>query len=202
MSCQIKHLRADDPLVRLQRDFAGQRQPGDIVPELSAAIRLTLAFTLALAGCVAQPPDRIAAFRPKGAPIYSAAAFDVGRITGEWQQVASYAAGPGPGCAPGRAAFGQGPVGLQLTARLCLNGTERVVSGPVQMVGPGRLSVPGMADWWVIWVDSGYRTLAIGTPDGSFGFVLDRGRAPPDRLSAAAEIFDFNGYPKSRFTPF
>ena len=159
-------------------------------------------MALGLAACMAPPPDRIAAFRPKNAPIYSAATFDAGRIEGNWQQVAAFSTGQGPGCAPGAAEFRQGPSGMQLSARLCLNGAERVVSGPVRLVGPGRLAVPGMADWWVIWVDSGYRTLAIGTPDGTFGFVLDRGRTPPDRLAAAAEIFDFNGYPKGRFTPF
>lgn len=166
--------------------------------------RLTLApiLCLVLGACVAGPPDQIAAFRPNGAPIYSAAAFDARRIEGKWQQVAAFTAGNGPGCAPGAAEFRQGPTGMQLTARLCLNGSERVVSGPVKVAGPGRLSVPGMADWWVIWVDSGYRTLAIGTPDGTFGFVLDRGRIGPDRLAAAAEIFDFNGYPKGRFAPF
>ena len=165
-------------------------------------LRLAGLLCLCLAACVAPAPDRIAAFRPKGAPIYSAAAFDASRITGTWQQVAAFTAGSGPGCPPGAAEFRQGPTGMQLIARLCLNGAERVVSGPVQLAGPGRLSVPGMADWWVIWVDSGYRTLAIGTPDGTFGFVLDRGRIGPDRLAAAAEIFDFNGYPKGRFAPF
>ncbi|MFZ1481687.1 MAG: lipocalin, partial [Paracoccaceae bacterium] len=70
------------------------------------------------------------------------------------------------------------------------------------VTGPGRLAVSDMADWWVIWVDSGYRTLAIATPDGSFGFVLDRGRIGADRLAAAAEVFDFNGYVRGRLQPF
>ena len=36
-------------------------------------------------------------------------------------------------------------------------------------------------------VDSGYRTMAIGTPSGRFGMILDRGAIPPDRLTAARE---------------
>lgn len=91
---------------------------------------------------------------------------------------------------------------LDVSGRLCLNGQVVPVAGTVAMTGPGRLAVPGMADWWVLWVDSGYRTLALGTPDGRFGFVLDRGRIGPDRLTAAAEIFDFNGYSKARLMPF
>ena len=80
--------------------------------------------------------------------------------------------------------------------------TVSQVAGSTSMVGPGPIAVPGMADWWVLSVDSGYRTLAIGTSDGTFGFVLDRGRTPPDRLSAAAEIFDFNGYDVSRLVAY
>lgn len=165
--------------------------------------RLTpLALVAALAGCVAGGPERIAAFRPQGAPIWSAAAFDATRIEGRWQQVAAFSAGAGPGCAPGGAEVTRGAGGLTIAARLCLNGTEVAVDGPLRVAGPGRLAVPGMADWWVIWVDSGYRTLAVATPDGTFGFVLDRGRIGPDRLAAAAEIFDFNGYSRARLQPF
>jgi apolipoprotein D and lipocalin family protein len=92
--------------------------------------------------------------------------------------------------------------GLAVSGQLCLNGQVVSVDGAVEVTGPGRLAVPGMADWWVLWVDSGYRTLALGTPDGRFGFVLDRGRIGPDRLAAAAEIFDFNGYSRARLMPF
>lgn len=68
------------------------------------------------------------------------------------------------------------------------------VAGALIPTGPGRFAVAGMEDWWVLWVDSDYRTLVIGTPSGRFGFVLDRGEIAPDRLTAATEIFDFNGY--------
>ncbi|HOZ34653.1 MAG TPA: lipocalin family protein, partial [Tabrizicola sp.] len=57
-------------------------------------------------------------------------------------------------------------------------------------------------DWWILWVDSGYRTLAIGTPSGRFGFILDRSALPPDRLAAASEVFDFNGYTTAALRPF
>ena len=82
---------------------------------------------------------------------------------------------------------------LRLRGTLCLAGKPQAVSGSAPLVGPGRLRV-GAEEWWVIWVDVGYRTLAIGTPSGRFGIILDRGAIPPDRLNAAREIFDFNGY--------
>jgi apolipoprotein D and lipocalin family protein len=83
---------------------------------------------------------------------------------------------------------------LQLSGSLCLDGAMRAISGVAAPSGPGRLQVKGEEDWWILWVDSGYRTLAIGTPSGRFGFVLDRGAIPADRLTAAREVFDFNGY--------
>lgn len=83
--------------------------------------------------------------------------------------------------------------GLRLEGTLCLAGRAETVNGTAPLVGPGRLRVKG-EDWWVIWVDVGYRTLAIGTPSGRFGIILDRGAIPADRLNAAREIFDFNGY--------
>ncbi len=155
-----------------------------------------------LAGCVQTTATRIEAFRPAKAPIYSAAAFDAARLEGRWQQVAAFTTGAVSDCTAGMATFASGPAGMDLQAQLCLNGQIVTTTGPVTLAGPGRLLVPGMSEWWVLWVDSGYRTLAIGTPDGRFGFVLDRGRIGPDRLAAAAEIFDFNGYGKARLRPF
>lgn len=64
--------------------------------------------------------------------------------------------------------------------------------------GPGRFAI-GDQLWWVLWADADYRTLAIGTPSGQFGLILNRdGALPPDRLRAAREIFDFNGYDIAR----
>ncbi len=73
------------------------------------------------------------------------------------------------------------------------------------MVGPGRLevrlgSVPFIAaDYWVLWVDESYRTAVVGTPNGRAGWILNRDpEIPADRLAAAREILDFNGYDLSR----
>lgn len=153
-----------------------------------------LALCLALAACAA-PPAPQGGFRAPDAPIWSNAQLDQSRLTGRWDQVAGF--GPGD-CRPGGADVSGRPGALQVTARLCLAGREAQISGPLEMTGPGRFRVAGQ-DWWVIWADYDYRTLAIGTPSGAFGFVLNRGGAlPPDRLRAAAEIFDFNGYDVER----
>ena len=165
--------------------------------------RLThIALALVLAAC-ARDAAPGGAFRAPGTPIYSNAAFDFARLPGDWAQVAAFA-NAGNTCSAGRAQIA--PDGT-LRARLCLDGGTAQVQGRITPTGPGRFRVAGAApsplaqDWWIIWVDTGYRTLAIGTPSGEFGFILNRdGPLPADRLTAAAEIFDFNGYDRSRLT--
>ena len=150
-----------------------------------------LALPLILAACMGG--DRSGGtFREAGAPIWSAAAFDAAMITGDWQQVAGFAEAPG-GCHSGAIRFAPVGGGLKLSGSLCLNGKLEKLRGTASASGPGRLIVGG-EEWWILWVDSGYRTMAIGTPSGRFGIVLDRGAIPADRLNAAREIFDFNGY--------
>ena len=152
--------------------------------------RLTLVAALGLAACVAKPVAD-AGFRAAGAPIWSAAAFQPAQVAGVWRQVADFRSFGA--CDAGTVEIVPEGAGLRLTGTLCLAGKAETVSGVAPLIGPGRLRVRG-EDWWVIWVDVGYRTLAIGTPSGRFGFILDRGAIPGDRLNAAREIFDFNGY--------
>jgi apolipoprotein D and lipocalin family protein len=162
--------------------------------------RLILVAFLALSACGAAPTT-VTGFRAVDAPIYSAAALAPARITGDWRQVASFASKAG-GCAAGGLTFTPAAGGLSVSGTLCLDGKPQRIAAIAQPSGPGRFSLAGQEDWWVLWVDSGYRTLAIGTPSGRFGFVLDRGAIPPDRLAAAREVFDFNGYITPALRPF
>jgi apolipoprotein D and lipocalin family protein len=162
--------------------------------------RVILTACLWLAACVGVGREA-PGFRAAGAPIWSAAAFAPAEVSGNWQQVAAFATGP-LGCRGGAVTVDPVPGGFAVTGILCLDGTARKVDALARPIGPGRLSVEGEEDWWVLWVDEGYRTLAVGTPSGRFGFVLDRGRIPQDRLAAAAEIFAFNGYVRGRLQPF
>lgn len=153
---------------------------------------LVAGLVVALAACAPAPPAAVS-FRTVGAPIWSNAQLDAQRLVGRWRQAAAFGPG-GQRCAPGGAEIGGAAGALTLAARLCLSGRDVRLSGPLTDAGPGRFRA-GNQDWWVLWVDTDYRTVAIGTPSGDFGFVLNRdGALPPDRLRAAAEIFDFNGY--------
>jgi apolipoprotein D and lipocalin family protein len=159
-----------------------------------------LAAPLVLSACLGTGA-RDGQFRAETTPIWSAAAFDAAALAGGWQQVAGFATQAG-GCNGGALQFAPDAGGFAVTGSLCLNGKATKINARATPNGPGRLAVSGQEDWWVLWVDSGYRTLAIGTPSGSFGFVLDRGAIPQDRLAAAREVFDFNGYATGALQPF
>lgn len=162
--------------------------------------RLRWLCCLLVAACVAPVAELPGSYRLAGSPIYSSAVLDVARIEGRWVQVAGF--GPeASDCRPGGVDIRKAAAGLQAALRLCLSGVETRASGALQGVGPGRFAlggaaVPGLGEpWWVLWADTDYRTLIIGTPSGRFGFILNRDRVlPQDRLVAAREILDFNGY--------
>ncbi len=164
------------------------------MPKLIAALALAAAALLSACGGKAPAPDH-AAYRNPGAPIWSIAAFDPTRLAGTWTEVAAFAP-EGAACRPGGIEIARTPGELAAKGRLCRSGIPSVHSGALRPTGLGRLTMAGEAEpWWVLWVDTDYRTLVIGTPSGRFGYILNRnGALPPDRMKAAREILDWNGY--------
>jgi apolipoprotein D and lipocalin family protein len=161
-----------------------------------------------LAACAAPAPPS-AGYRDPAKGIYSNAVFQPERLAGRWVQVAEFAPGSAPACAAsGMGITPQSPTRLAVQADLCLGGKPMRYNGEAEVTGPGRVTLLGAdpaglgAEWWVLWVDDGYRTLVVGTPSGQFGMILNRDAAlPPDRLAAAREILDWNGYDLSRLRP-
>ena len=169
---------------------------------------MSLLPVLLLAACSAAAPPPAEGFRDRTKPIYSNAVYDPGRIAGDWVQVAAFARGEGPGCAPGRVQVEGTAQALTGAGALCLDGARLAFSGALEPAGPGRVR-PAEAegvlaqDWWLLWVDVDYRTLVVGTPSGAFGFILDRsGGLPADRMTAAREVLDWNGYDLGRLKGF
>ncbi|MFT6451892.1 MAG: apolipoprotein D and lipocalin family protein [Halocynthiibacter sp.] len=145
---------------------------------------------LFLAACTA--PQVGPSYRAAGAQISSSTSFDPARFSGRWYEVAGFHQG---GCAVGAVTFTVQKTGdMVITEGPCSQAKPRQRLAKIS--GPGRLAPnDASAPLWVLWIDSGYRTAVIGTPDGSFGYVLNRTRKiPQDRLNAAREILDFNGY--------
>lgn len=158
-------------------------------------LRAALLVLLAACARTPVPAPQTEVFRDRQVPIWSNAGFDVSGLSGRWTQVATF----GAACAPGALTFSPGRV----EGALCLNGQTRRINGPFGVTGPSRLLPAGEAEpWWILWIDYDRRSMAIGTPSGRFGFVLDRtGTIPPDRMKAADEIFEWNGYDTSRLRP-
>ena len=164
---------------------------------------LLAAAAALLAACVQQTPARGPSWRNTGTEIYSNAVLDMAGLKGEWQQVATFAETPETsGCKPGKVRFGVPQGGaVPVQADLCLNGARQTYAGQAALPVPGRM-IPAAAGtgsigqpWWIIWADVNLRTLVIGTPSGEMGFILNRGGdLPADRLTAAREILDWNGY--------
>lgn len=151
---------------------------------MSAMKRLAL-LALLLAACAPKPVAE-AVYRDMSRQVYSMAAFDASRIEGNWVQVAGF----GNACAGGEM-----QIGAVTRYALCLpTGVKNGQGGMVAKV-PGRFDLPGVGPFWVLWTDIDNRTMVIGAPSGRYGLILNRdANIPADRLKAARDILQFNGY--------
>ncbi|KJZ19674.1 lipocalin family protein [Loktanella sp. S4079] len=158
---------------------------------------------LMLAACTPAP-----VYRDPTVTISSQALFDPARYAGLWHEVARFPNAFERDCVTATAEYGLRADGLLSVLNICrsADGTEiSRINGNAEITGPGRLvvrfdSVPFVAaDYWVLWVDEGYRTAVVGSPNGKTGWILNRDpEIPPDRLRAAREVLEFNGYDLSQ----
>lgn len=140
-------------------------------------------------------------YRDSSVGMTSMAVFDPERYAGLWYEVASFPTPFQRGCTNTQADYALEDDGTIGVRNACFkNGALSVIEGSATVAGPGRLKVrldgvPFAADYWVLWVDEGYRTAVVGTPSGRAGWVLNREPSiPADRLAAAEEVLRFNGY--------
>lgn len=148
----------------------------------------------AVAACTPVVEPRTS-YRDANVPITSVALFDPAQFAGHWEVIASYQGGT---CGLDVVAATAGV--LDLAQRGC---SGDVSHSAAQVSGPGRYTpkdgVNKDIEHWVMWVDQTYRTAVIGTVGGEFGMILNRGRdIPADRMAAAREILDWNGYDLSQ----
>jgi apolipoprotein D and lipocalin family protein len=147
-----------------------------------------MAATLALAGCAPVPEAASVSYRDSAVGISSTLRFDLVRFQGDWVVRASYPID----------VLQRVTIKAVSETRFIWRADGRESQGEV--TGPGRFRLEGASEeYWVLWVDEGFRTAAIGTPDGRFGLILDRTpRGGADRMVAAREMLDFNGYDVSQ----
>lgn len=175
---------------------------------------MIVAALVALAGC-GQTPEATPTFsffetyRDTSVPMGSQANFDTERYLGLWYEIARFPVPFEAGCVGVTAEYGLIAEGRDVSVlNTCRNpdGTIRTtIEGRAEIVGPGRLKVSFDAvpfvrsDYWVLWVDEGYRTAVVGAPNGRSGWILNREPTiPDDRLRAAREVLDFAGYDLER----
>ena len=168
-------------------------------------MRWAVLSLLALSACAVFP-----IYRDTDVPMSSMARFDPERYAGLWYEVASFPVPFQSGCRNTTAAYALEDTGTITVQNMCdtEDGAEDI-RGTAEVSGPGRLTVrlqgvPVAADYWVLWVDDGYRTAVVGTPSGRAGWILNREpKIPADRLQAAMQVLEFNGYDLSqiRTTP-
>lgn len=165
-----------------------------------------LALTLGACGLV-QP-----SYRDGSVDIASKADFDPDRYQGFWYEIARFPVSFQEGCTAVTAAYElTDPETLSVT-NTCRDGAPdgplRVIEGSASITGPGRLAVQfdGVpfvrAPYWVLWVDADYQTAVVGVPSGRAGWILSRSPViERDKLRAALEVLDFNGYDVEQIVP-
>lgn len=165
-----------------------------------------ISAALVLLGVACGPlPKPTGSFRDASVPISSTTRFDERRFEGLWYVVADFTGPPAPET---RAAFGQ--FVWRFEARdgpafgIAKSGVYPAEPQPYRETGVGQFApdsfmLRNQPPVWVLWIDEDFKTAVIGTPDGSFGAILNRTPAlRADRLKAAREILDFNGYDLSK----
>ncbi len=146
-------------------------------------------MAMGLAACSAPTPvtDVEIGLRNPTAPLGGTSRFDAVRFAGDWRTVACLGT-----CAEAERY-------VMATDGVYLRQAEGVDTAYL-IPAPGVLRQMGGGDTLVVmWVDEGFRTAAVGDAGGRWAAILDRSRTPgADRVKAAREILDFNGWDVSK----
>lgn len=162
-----------------------------------------LAFGLMLSGCASEPLIEQESFRERSVPIASQTNVGAEQMAGEWVVRAAFSQVRVTGSGLTFSVVDGGELQFLETSGFCdddiCGELEHVFA--VTQTGPGRWRTVGLTgtlpaeELWVLWADADNRTMAIGTPSGAFGWIMDRGATGgEDRIAAARDIMAWMGY--------
>ncbi len=157
------------------------------------------AISFGLTACSGSEQQGVELHRDQKRNISSTTRFDAERFSGRWVIRGEFAH---PENAPTYGAVSFRQSGGKINSIDVSSGSSSAEHYAVTQPELGRIVVgnaPFETQYWVLWVDADYRTAAIGTPSGSFGWIIDRSRAGgEDRIKAARDVLGANGYNLSR----
>ena len=155
---------------------------------------VTVTALVLLAACGPAAIDDARLLRKPTVPIGAISRFQVGLFDGVWSVVRT--AGGDWRVTKFRVA---GPIWEE-------RGTDVVPrTSRIAALGTGILRLDygdgTQRDIWVLWTDPDHQTVAVGDPEGRFGFVAVRqGKRRADQIRAAEQVMDFNGYRTDTWT--
>lgn len=167
------------------------------------SLLLAMVFLLTGCGMFGNKVDNIevAFFRDVDVELASTTRFDAENFAGFWN-IRSEFQREGDQHLRAGVEFVAGP--NSQIAQIVLHGPKRrgrfgaISTFDVDQTAPGRMvygAAPYTTEYWVLWVDADYRTAVIGTPSGSFGWIIDRDRrGGDDRIKAARDVLEWMGY--------
>ncbi|WP_371225471.1 lipocalin family protein [Roseovarius sp. 2305UL8-3] len=151
-----------------------------------------------LAACLTTPTPQVS-YRDADVPLAVTTRGGIGAMQGDWMVRGAF-----PDSASIQTVAIAARSDGKITVEIAQPGCEpecHLLSGawPAERIAQNRLRLLTDSaqdpELWVIWMDEGVRTAVVGTPDGGAAFILDRkATGGDDRIKAAREILDFNGY--------
>jgi len=175
--------------------------------ENPAMRRLLFTLPLLLAACAGGTPYRDTSF-----PIATAMQVDLNRYQGLWYEIARFPVSFEEGCVGVTAEYTVKPDGDVRVVNTCRQGD---LSAPAESAEATARAVDSTnaklkvdfvpfipftdGDYWILDIDEAYRTVVVGNPDGTSGWILAREpQISAERLEVGYDVLRRAGYDVSR----
>ena len=171
--------------------------------------RILLVLPLLLAACAGGP-----SYRDTTVPLATAMQVDLNRYQGLWYEIARFPVSFEEGCVGVTAEYTLNPNGTVKVVNTCREGTLSAPPRSSEAIAEtvdssnSRLKVDFVplipftsGDYWILHIDEDYRTVVVGTPNGTAGWVLAREPQISDvRLQRGYDVLQRAGYDLSLIT--